>query len=231
MTNAEIATSSPRSNARIAGMWYLITILIIVISSLAGGGFTTTVDSIRHPSFWLGYAGDLGMIVSYAVVTALFYYLFKPVNRRLSLLAAFFSLLGCAVQAFINVFHLAALALLSGGRDLSAFSPEQLRVQATMFLELYNRGYGIAMVFFGCYCLLIGYLIFKSAFLPRVLGVFMAFSGLACLTFLIPPFANALYPYNLAVDALGEWALTLWLLVMGVNPQRWKEQASAALEE
>ena len=225
MTNAEIAKSSPRSKARIAGMWYLITILIIVISSLAGGGFTTTVDSIRHPSFWLGYAADLGMIVGYAVVTALFYYLFKPVNRRLSLLAAFFSLLGCAVQAFINVFHLAALALLSGGRDLSAFSPEQLRVQATMFLELYNRGYGIAMVFFGCYCLLIGYLIFKSAFLPRVLGVLMAFSGVACLTFLIPPLAHTLYPYNLAVDALGEMALTLWLLVMGVNPQRWKEQA------
>jgi hypothetical protein len=231
MTNAAIDKSSPRSKARIAGLWYLVTMLMGVITSLAGGGFTTTLDSIRHPSFWLGYAADLSMVICYVVVTALFYYLFRPVNMRLSLLAAFFSLVGCSVQAFINVFHIAALVLLGGAQDSSAFSSEQLRVQATMSLELYNRGYGIAMVFYGCYCLLIGYFIFKSTFLPRVLGVLLAISGLACLTFIIPPLAHALYPYNLAIDGFGELALTLWLLVIGVNPQRWQEQAGAALEE
>jgi len=227
VTNSEIATSSPALKARIAGLWYLLTTLMGVITSLAGGGFTTTVDSIRQPSFWLGYAADLGMVICYVVVTALFYHLFKPVNRRLSLLAVFFSLMGCAVQASINVFHFAALTLLGGAPDLNIFNAAQLRVLASMFLELFNRGFGIAMVFFGCYCVLIGYLIFKSAFLPRVLGVLMAFSGVACLTFLIPPLAHTLYPYNLAVDGLGEIALTLWLLVMGVNPQRWKQQAGA----
>ncbi|TMD23255.1 MAG: DUF4386 family protein [Chloroflexi bacterium] len=78
------------------------------------------------------------------------------------------------------------------------------------------------------FCILIGYLIFKSTFVPKVVGVLFAFACLGLLTFLYPPLASSLIPYNLAVDALGELALTLWLLVMGVNSERWKEQASAA---
>ena len=84
------------------------------------------------------------------------------------------------------------------------------------------------LIFFGLYCILIGYLIFRSTFLPRVSGVLMAFGGLGWLTFLSPPLANSLSPYILAPGILGEGSLTLWLLVMGVNAQRWKEQASAA---
>ena len=78
--------------------------------------------------------------------------------------------------------------------------------------------------------MLIGYLIFKSTFLPRVLGVLMAFAGLAWLTFLSNSLVNYLSPYNLASGLLGQGSVMLWLLVMGVNEQRWKEQASAAVE-
>jgi hypothetical protein len=85
-------------------------------------------------------------------------------------------------------------------------------------------------VFFGFYCILIGYLIFRSTFLPRILGALMAFGGLGWLTFLSPPLANHLFPYNLVPGILGEGALTLWLLVMGVNVERWREQGSAAGE-
>jgi hypothetical protein len=227
----QIIEVSPRRMARIAGTLYLLTYLMGVISSLAGGGIATTVNSIvaRPSLFWLGYAADLGVDFCYIAVTALFYDLFKPVNRRLSLLAAFFSLVGCAVQALVNIFHQAALAFLNGSQDLSGFNAAQLRGLASMSVDFYNRGFGIAMVFFGCYCILIGTLIFKSAFMPRILGVLLAIAGLACLTYLIPPLAHKLSPYNLAVDALAELLLTLWLLVMGVNSQRWKEQASAAL--
>jgi hypothetical protein len=84
------------------------------------------------------------------------------------------------------------------------------------------------LVFFGAYCLLIGYLIFRSTFLPRILGVLMAFGGLGWLTFLSAPLANYLSPYNMAPGVLGELALTLWLLVKGVNEERWKEQARRA---
>ena len=84
------------------------------------------------------------------------------------------------------------------------------------------------LVFFGFYCLLIGYLTLRSTFLPRILGVLMVFAGLGWLTFLSPPLANYLFPYNFIPGLLGEGALTLWLIVMGVNGQRWQEQASAA---
>ncbi|HYW66489.1 MAG TPA: DUF4386 domain-containing protein [Candidatus Dormibacteraeota bacterium] len=90
------------------------------------------------------------------------------------------------------------------------------------------RGVDIAIVFHGLYCLLIGYLILSSAFLPRILGALMAIAGLVWLTFLSTPLANHLSPYNLASGIIGEASLMLWLLVIGVNVQRWKEQASAA---
>jgi len=144
-----------------------------------------------------GDAANLIATACYIVVTLLFYDMFKPVNRSLSLLAAFFSLVGCAIGV-LSLFHLAP----------SHISP---------------------LVFFGFYCLLIGYLIFRSAFLPRILGALMAFGGLGWLTFLSPPLANHLYPYNLAPGILGEGSLTLWLLVIGVNEQRWKEQASVRI--
>jgi uncharacterized protein DUF4386 len=110
---------------------------------------------------------------------------------------------------------------------LSVFKPEQLQALAYMFLQLNAQTWNAFLVFFGFYCALIGYLIFRSTFLPRIIGALMAFAGLGYLTFLSPPLAEYLSPYNLAPAAFGEGSLMLWLLVMGVNTQRWKEQASA----
>ncbi len=84
-----------------------------------------------------------------------------------------------------------------------------------------------SLVLFGCYCLLIGYLILRSTFLPRILGILMGLGGLGWLTFLSPSLAHRLNPFNLLPGAVGEGALTLWLLAMGVNAQRWNEQARA----
>ena len=98
-------------------------------------------------------------------------------------------------------------------------------------LELFQflpHGVNIGLGFHGFYWILIGYLIFRSTFLPRVLGALMAIAGLCWLTFLSPPLANDLSPYNLALALLVEGLVMLWLLLMGVNAQRWKEQASAA---
>ena len=92
------------------------------------------------------------------------------------------------------------------------------------------RGVNIAIVFSGFYCLLIGYLIFRSTFLPRILGALMAFAGLGWLTYLSNPLVKHLSPYNLASGLLGEGSVMIWLLVKGVNLQRWQEQASAAGE-
>jgi Domain of unknown function (DUF4386) len=95
-------------------------------------------------------------------------------------------------------------------------------------LENVPQGVNIAIVFVGFKCLLIGYLIFRSTFLPRILAALMAFGGLGWLTYMSPPLVNYLSPYNLAFGLLGQGSVMLWLLVMGLNVQRWKEQASAA---
>ena len=101
---------------------------------------------------------------------------------------------------------------------------------ALVFLRLRAQAFNVFLVFFGFRCALIGYLIYKSTFLPRIIGVLMAFAGLGYLTLLWPPLANYVSPFNLALAAPGELSLVLWLLVVGVNVQRWKEQASAAEE-
>ena len=166
----------------------------------------------------------------YIALTALFYGLFKPVNRTLALLATFFSLAGCAIQAFGSVFQLAPLVVLGGSPYLSVFKAEQLQALALMFLKLNTEAADISLVFFGLFNLLIGYLIFRSTFLPRILGALMALSGLGWLTFLSPPLANYLFTYIAAIGILAEALLMLWLLVKGVNEQRWQERASAAGE-
>ena len=236
VTMERIAEASLRPRARITGVVYLLYFLTAIIGEfflrglvVDGDAAATANNILAHESlFRLGLATGLISTAFYVAVTALFYDLFKAVSRSLSLLAAFFSLVGCAILAFASLFQLAPLVVLGGSQYLSVFKVEQLRALALMFLELNTQAGNICVVFFGVYCLLIGYLIFRSTFLPRLLGVLMALAGLGWLTFLSPPLANHLSPYNLVLGFLAELALMLWLLVRGVNVQRWKEQASAA---
>jgi hypothetical protein len=233
-----IAEASPRFKARIAGIFYLIAGMTYSFADgsvrgrlvVYGDAAATAHNILAHETlFRLGFAAELISAVCYITVTLLLYDMFKPVNKSLSLLAGFFSLVGCTIQALSSLFHLAPLVVLGGAQYLSVFNVEQLQALALMFLKLRAQATSIYMVFFGCYCLLIGYLIFRSTFLPRILGVFMAIAGLSYQTFLSPPLAHYLFPYILApAGALGELSLILWLLVIGVNVQRWKEQASAA---
>jgi hypothetical protein len=233
-----IAEASPRFQARMAGVFAWITTTAafaeIVRSRLVvyGDAAATAHNILAHELlFRLAFAGDV-IATLYIAYTLLLYNLFRPVNRSLSLLAAFFSLVGCAIGAFNCLFHLAPLVVLGGAPSLSAFNVEQLQALALMFLKLHAQGYNIAMVLFGSYNLLIGYLIFRSTFMPRILGVLLAFSGLCYETncfanFLSPGFAAHLVPYILA-PGVAELLLALWLVVMGVNVQRWNEQAGAA---
>jgi uncharacterized protein DUF4386 len=224
-----IAQVSPRSRARIAGVVYLLFFLTAVL----GGVFTpATANSIlaHESSFRLGYALTLISTACYVAVAALFYQLFRPVSRSFALMAAFFSLVGCVITAVQSLFQLASLVVLGGGQYSSVFNVKQLQALAQMFLDLNLQAGYVAIVFFGVFDLLIGYLIFRSTFLPRILGALMAVAGLGWLTFLLPPLANSHY-LSLPIDILGflaEVALMLWLIVMGVNGQRWTEQASAA---
>jgi uncharacterized protein DUF4386 len=121
------------------------------------------------------------------------------------------------------------LPVLQGGSSFGAFTAAQLRALALMFLKLNTYAFDIYLVFFGFWCILIGFLIFNSTFLPRVLGVLLAIAGLGWMMYLVPPVANRLFsPYIVGASALGEIPLELWLIVMAVNADRWKEQASTA---
>lgn len=224
-----ITKASSRPNARIAGFFYLCvfltgTIAIYITGRIvvSGDAAATAANILSHKElFRLGFAADLLSSVAYVAVTALFCNLFKPVNKSISLLAAFFSLVGCSIGALSCLFELAPFVVLGDAPYLRAFSAAQLQTLALISLKLHDRCINVGLVFFGFYCLLIGYLIFKSTFLPRALGVGMVLAGFGWLTFLSPSLANYLFPYNMAPGILGEGALTLWLLVMGVNIQRW----------
>jgi len=233
-----IAEASPRFKARIAGVFYLLTILtrmfveILVRNRLvvSDDAAATATNIMAHESIWQwGFAGDIIAFASYIALTALLYELFRPVNRSLSLVGTFFSLVASVVQALSSLFHLAPLILLGRAAYLRVFTDEQLQALALVFLRLRAAAYhNIGLVFFGFYCLLVGILILRSNFLPRILGVLMALAGLSYVLFLSPPLVRSLQPYILVFPGVGQISLTLWLLVMGVNCQRWKEQASIA---
>src|SRR5258708_12044958 len=223
-----IAEASPRPSARITGVVYLVYFLTAVLGEfflkglVVSGDAGSTANNIlaHHPLFRLGLAPGSIPTACYIAVSALFYALFKPVNRSLSLLAAFFSLVGCAISAFGSLFQLVPFVVLGGSQYLSVFKMEQLRAVALLFLELNTQAANIYLIFFGFYDLLIGYLIFRSAFLPRILGVPMPLASLGCLTFLSAPLANYLSPSILLLAFLPPLTLTLFLLVVGVTFQR-----------
>jgi Domain of unknown function (DUF4386) len=229
--------SSLRLKARITGALYLLTILTGIFSAgyvsgklvVNGDAAATAANILAHRGlFQLGFAVYLIEMACQIAITALFYELLKPAGRSVSLVAAFLGLTGCIIKTFSRVFFIAPLFILGGAHYLTVFSVEQLHALALLFLKVNDRGAGVALVFFGFYALLTGYLIIRSTFLPRILGVLSVLGGLGWLTFLYPPLGGRLFPFIAIFAILGAASLIFWLLVFGVNEQRWKEQASAA---
>ena len=234
MTGGTNATS-PQVYARLAGVCYLLGSLTSVFGQMvipgrlvvSGSAATTAANILAHESLYRFAAVLAFTSVPFHIVWAiLFFQLFKPVNRSIPLLAAFVMLMGCAMWTLSVLLSLAPLLILKGTSSLSAFAPEQLQTLALVLLRLNAQAYDIGLVFFGLWCILIGYLIARSTFLPRTIGVLYALAGLGYLTLLWQPLAKYLYPYNLALAGPGEISLLLWLLVKGVNVPKWKKQAS-----
>jgi len=227
-----ISVISPRFTARMAGLFYLLYVVIAGLAGFArrgifigGDAAATATNIIAHKSLYqLGFACDLLSVASYIIVVVLFHQLLKPVNGSVSVLAACFGFMGCVIMAVGGVFQLAPLTVLGHPTYSRVFSAEQLQVQSYILLKLYDQAYSIALVSFAFFDLLIGYLIFKSTFLPRILGVMMSLAGLAFLTFLAPAFGARNLQWLLFL-AVGEGLLILWLLVKAVDAERWNEQA------
>jgi hypothetical protein len=181
----QIPQTKPRPKARVTGLVYLLYFLTAIFAQFLTGRNLVAA----------GNATNLIANGCYAALTVLFYFLFKPVHRGLSLLAAIFSMAGCVVMT-LGMFPRAELPI----------SP---------------------LLFFGPYCLLIGYLVFRSTFLPRFLGVVMALAGVGWLAFLIPAVPHYLTLYIEGLGIFAEASLMLWLIVKGVNIQKWNEQSGA----
>src|SRR5260370_6436650 len=232
-----IGETSPRFEARITGAFYLLTILTgifaqgFVSGSLVvdGDAAATATNILAHKRrFQLGFEVLLIEMACQIAMTALFYDLLTPAGRSVSLLAAFLGFAGCVIKTFSRLFFVVPLFILGGAHYLSVFSAEQLQALALLFLKVNDHGAAIALVFFGFYALLRGYFIIRSTFLPRILGALSVLGGLGWLSFLYPPLGYRLFPYIAAFGILGAALLMLWILVFGVNEQRWKEQTSAA---
>jgi hypothetical protein len=181
---------------------------------------------IHQDAYRVGLALTLISTGLYVALVGLFSRLFRPVNQTLAVLAACFGLVAQAVTAIGSLLALVPLVILGGSAYLSVFSQPQLQALALLCLHLNGQLANIALVFAGPFQILIGYLIFRSTYLPRVLGVLIALAGVGWLLFLWPPLANAVLTELEVLGVLGELPLMLWLLVMGVNAQRWHEQIS-----
>jgi hypothetical protein len=223
--------SAPRLHARIAGFLYVIVIgagafaEFFARSSLMVRGDAAATAANIHNADWLfrvGLVADCLGCAAYVAITAILYYLFRPVSRTVSLMAAFFSLVGCAIMAANLVNHIAPLLLLGNDAYLHAFSPGQLQVLALTALRLHARGYALSMIFFGCYCILIGVLILRSTFMPRIIGGLMVLAGLSAITTTVGIFLAVPLPDTGIAGLLGEGSLALWLLIFGVSGPKWR---------
>jgi uncharacterized protein DUF4386 len=234
-----IDKASPRTKGRITGAVYLLFFLASILGEVflqqAGvSGLTPTGSDATNlarnlqsheGSYQLGIALGLVATVLYVAVTSLFYLLFRPVSRTVSLLALAFGLVAMAVAAFSSVFEIAPLTVLRTASG--ALSTEQLQVLALSWFKLGEAVSSVSLVFSGFFQIAIGYLILRSGFLPRIFGVLIALAGIGWLTFLAPPLSSALLRYLEVLGVLGEAPLMVWLLVMGVDSQRWNERAAA----
>ena len=235
MTDGTVDTS-PQLYARMAGVSYLVGALLSVLGQMvvlgmivvSGNATATVANMLSHESlFRLGFVLSIMAVPFHLVWAVLFNGLFRPVNRNVSLLAGSVMLMACMMWTLSSLLYLAPLLVLQGKIALSAFAPEQMQAVVLTLLKLNAFAYDIGLVFFGFWYVLIGYLIFRSTFLPRIIGALGVLAGCGYLTLLWQPLAHYLYPYNLALAGPGEISLLLWLLVRGVNVHKWRETAGA----
>lgn len=229
--------TSPRRLARSIGLLFLLTILagvfaqgfvserLIIFSDAA----TTANNILTHRGLYqLGFTFYLIEMACQISTAALWYILLRPVNRSVALTAAFIELAGCVIKTGARVFYLAPLFVLGAGGPsaLHAFSPEQLPAIALILLKVNDYGAATALAFFGFSTPLNGYLIFRSKFLPRWLGILSMIAGVGWATFLYPPLGYRAFPFIALLGLIGAAATIFWLLVFGVDEEKWRGQAA-----
>ena len=229
--------------ARVGGVLYLIIIVLGALgeavvrgSIVVPGNATATAANLRSMEWlWrLGVAGEIVLLTCATALALILYVLLRPVSRDLALGAVFFNLVCIAIEGVAAVSLAAALLPMTNAAYLNAFTPEQLNVVAMLSVRSHSAGFGIALIFFGVECVLLGYLISRSGYMPRFIGVLMQIAG-ACYVInsfallLSPPLSSRLFPAILIPSLIAELSLALWLLVKGVRAEKWDQHAHARL--
>jgi hypothetical protein len=223
--------SQIQKTARLAGLLYLALAalsafgLVYVPSMLiVPGDAAATANNIvtSESLFRLGFVSDLVAFTVNIFVALLLYKLLKPVNRGIASLMVILILMGLAIGMLNELNQFAALLIL-GSDYLTAFTAAQSQALASLFLDLYEHGFTIAHIFWGLWLFPMGYLVFKSGFLPKVIGVLLIVAGLGYLTdftlfFLFPDITVTVSDFTF----VGEVVLILWLLIRGVNVKQWE---------
>lgn len=226
-----------KTTARVAGVLSLLTILGGVFAQgyvsnrLVTADAAVTASNIlaNRPLFQLSYTIYLMEMACQVAAAALFYALLRPVNRSIALAGAFLELAGAVFKTMTRVFYITPLFVLSGNQALSAFSVDQLRALAMILFKLNDRGAGIACAFFGVSGLLNSYLIFRSTFLPRILGILGMVASVGWLRFFYPPLRFPPFMV-IAVVALVVAAVKIyWLIVYGVDEEKWTELSKTCI--
>jgi hypothetical protein len=232
------ANISPQVYARIAGVLYLLNIACGLFGQIyvrghlvVAGDALTTAHRIMGAEFLFrcGIAGDLIMHITDVPMTVIFYVLLRPVSRDLSLLAALFGMLQTAILCANKLNLVTVLLLLGGSNYLKAFDPNQLQALVSLLLTLHEYGFAIGLIFFGVSCIVTGYLMFRSEYFPRTLGVLQAIAGVCYLInsfaqLLSPSLAEKMFPAIVLPAFIGELATCVWLIVKGVNLSKWNER-------
>lgn len=222
-----------KKTARIAGLLYLFYIVFHVFANVLGrskiivlGDAATTARNIMASAmqFRIGFLIDMFAGLLFLLAAWALYVLLKPVNKNLALLFLLLNLGGVAVWSVSELLLIASQHLLSGADYLKAFQIDQLQAMAMLSLYLYKYGsLGIAQIFFSAWLFPLGYVVFKSGYLPRLLGIVLM---VECFAWLLYPLQLLLFPsviitfISSAVGFIGEFSLTLWLLIMGAKDQK-----------
>ena len=228
---------SPKAKARLSGALFLVTIVGGIIAQafigdrlvVTGDAAATAHNILANPTLIrVAYAIFMVEMACQTATTAVTYDLLMPVDRSLARTAAVFGYVGSGIKAMARLFFYAPLFVLGGASYLSAFDAKQLEAFAYLLIRINAQGTQVALVFFGVSTLLTGYLMYRSTFLPRVLGAVSLIGGAAWLAFVYPPLGNALF-LPIVLVALLACAMTIgWLLFRGVDAKKWHAMAAAS---
>jgi hypothetical protein len=233
---------SPRTVARLGGVLYLLIIAIGLFAELvvrrrilvSGDALATAANLRAHETLWRwGIAAELAGMICVVVLLLVWFVLLSPVSRQLTWLALFFDIVAHSAQVAALMELVATLFPLGGGAYLEAFTPEQLAALARMSARAHAHGFGVSLLFTGCFFLVAGYLIRKSGYLPRLIGVLYQGAGIGYIanTFALvvaPAWSGKIMVAVAPIILPAEVALALWLLVKGIDPERWNLRPHAA---